>query len=218
MVHRFWPTDRPLQRLARCVTGLALFGVGIALLLDANLGAAPWDVFHTGVSEHTGIAVGTIIILTGVALLLLWIPLGEKPGLGTVLNALEIGLVVDLVLPIVPEPDHLGVRLVMMAGGVVVIAIGSGLYLGAGLGPGPRDGLMTGLARRGLSIRVARTGVEIAVLVAGVLLGGAIGLGTALFALAIGPLVQVFLPWLTMRESPAVGQSAEPRNDARRWK
>lgn len=207
-VHRFWPADRPLERLTRCVSGLALFGVGIALLIDADLGAAPWDVFHTGVSEHTGIAVGTVIILTGVALLLLWIPLGETPGLGTVLNAVEIGLVVDLVLPLVPEPDHLAIRLAMMTAGVVVIAIGSGLYLGAGLGPGPRDGLMTGLARRGVSIQVARTAVEITVLVVGVLLGGAIGLGTAVFALGIGPLVQICLPRLTMRETPRTELSA----------
>jgi len=183
------------------VVGLACFGVGIALLLDANLGAAPWDVFHTGVSDLTGIPVGTVITITGLALLLLWIPLRESPGLGTVLNAVEIGIVVDLVLPLVPEPDDLAVRLVMMFAGVVVIAIGSGLYIGAGLGPGPRDGLMTGLARRGRSIRVARTGIEITVLVVGVLLGGAIGVGTAVFALGIGPLVQFFLPRLTMHDA-----------------
>ena len=188
----------------RCVGGLALFGLGIALLLEANLGAAPWDVFHTGVSELTGVPVGTVIIITGIVLLLLWIPLREQPGLGTVLNALEIGIVVDLVLPLVPEPDNLVARFVMMLGGVVIIAIGSGLYIGAGLGPGPRDGLMTGLARRGISIRVARTGIEIAVMAVGVLLGGAIGLGTAVFAFGIGPLVQFFLPRLTMPERAEV--------------
>lgn len=201
-MHPFWPDDRAFERIARCVAGLALFGIGIALLLDADLGAAPWDVFHTGVSELTGLPVGTVIIVTGVALLLVWIPLGERPGLGTLLNAVEIGLVVDLVLPIVPEPDRLVARLAMMATGVVVVAIGSGLYLGAGLGPGPRDGLMTGLARHGLSIRMARTGIEITVLVVGVVLGGAIGLGTAMFALGIGPLVHVFLPRLTMSPAP----------------
>lgn len=197
-MHRFWPTDRPLERIVRCVIGLALFGIGIALLLDADLGAAPWDVFHTGVSEHTGLPVGTVIILTGVAILVLWIPLREQPGLGTILNALEIGIVVDLVLPLIPDPELLVPRLAMMAGGIVVIAIGSGLYIGAGLGPGPRDGLMTGLARRGISVRLARTGIEVTVLVLGVLLGGAIGVGTAAFALGIGPLVQAFLPRLTM--------------------
>lgn len=180
------------------MAGLALFGVGIALLLDADLGAAPWDVFHSGVSEITGIPVGTVIIITGIAILVLWIPLREQPGLGTILNAVEIGLVVDLVLPVIPNPDMLVGRVAMMLGGIIVIAIGSGLYIGAGLGPGPRDGLMTGLARRGVSVRIARTGIEITVLVLGVLLGGAIGIGTAAFALGIGPLVQVFLPRFAM--------------------
>jgi uncharacterized membrane protein YczE len=198
-VHRFIPTDRPVERIVRCVAGLALFGVGIAMIIDADLGAAPWDVFHTGVSDLTGLGVGTVIILTGAALLVLWIPLRETPGLGTVLNAIEIGLVVDLVLPLLPEPDELAARLVMMFTGVVVIGIGSAAYIGAGLGPGPRDGLMTGIAKRGISIRAARTGIEVTVLVIGVALGGAIGLGTAVFALGIGPLVQLFLPSLTMR-------------------
>lgn len=199
-MHRFIPTDRPVERIARCVFGLAVFGVGIALIIDAHLGAAPWDVFHTGVSGLTGLPVGTVIIFTGVALLLLWIPLRETPGLGTLLNAVEIGLVVDLVLPLIPEPDLLIARLAMMLTGVVVIAIGSGLYIGAGLGPGPRDGLMTGLARRGISVRVARTSIEVIVLLVGLALGGMAGLGTAVFALAIGPLVQYFLPRLAMHE------------------
>ena len=188
-----------MERIVRCVAGLALFGVGIAMIIDADLGAAPWDVFHTGVSDLTGLGVGTVIILTGATLLLLWIPLRETPGLGTVLNAIEIGLVVDLVLPLVPEPDELVARLAMMLAGVVIIGIGSAAYIGAGLGPGPRDGLMTGIARRGVSIRAARTGIELTVLLIGVALGGAIGVGTAVFALGIGPLVQLFLPSLTMR-------------------
>ncbi len=184
--------------------GLAVFGVGISLLIDANLGAAPWDVFHTGVAELTGLPVGQVTIITGVVLLLLWIPLGETMGLGTVLNAIEIGLVVDLVLPLVPEPELLVARTTMMLAGVVVIAIGSGLYIGAGLGPGPRDGLMTGFARRGISIRVARTSIELTVLVIGIALGGAIGVGTAVFALGIGPLVQYFLPRLRIAERAVV--------------
>jgi uncharacterized membrane protein YczE len=202
-VHRFLPRDRPVERIARCVAGLALFGIGISLLLDARLGAAPWDVFHTGVAELTGLPVGQVTILTGVVLLLLWIPLGETVGLGTVLNAIEIGLVVDLVLPLLPEPEPVVARTAMMVAGVVVIAIGSGLYIGAGLGPGPRDGLMTGFAARGVSIRVARTGIEITVLGIGIALGGAIGVGTAVFALGIGPLVQVFLPRLRVAEPRA---------------
>ena len=199
-MHRFIPTDRPVERIARCVLGLAVFGIGIALLIDANLGAAPWDVFHTGVAELTGLAVGQVTIITGVVLLLLWIPLGETMGLGTILNAIEIGLVVDVMLPLLPEPDLLVARTAMMLGGVVVIAIGSGLYIGAGLGPGPRDGLMTGFAKRGISIRVARTSIEVTVLAIGIALGGAIGVGTAVFAIGIGPLVQYFLPRLRIPE------------------
>ena len=195
---RFVPTDRPIERVLRCVGGLALFGVGIALIIDAHLGAAPWDVFHTGVSDLTGIPVGTVIIVTGLVLLLLWIPLRETPGLGTLLNAVEIGLVVDLVLPVVPEPDQLAARVAMMLAGVAIVAVGSGLYIGAGLGPGPRDGLMTGLARRGVSIRVARTGIEVTILVVGIALGGSIGIGTAVFAFGIGPMVHHVLPRLTM--------------------
>ena len=200
-MQRFAPTDRPIERIVRCVIGLAIFGVGIALILDAHLGAAPWDVFHTGVAELTGLAVGQVTIITGIMLLFLWIPLGETMGLGTILNAIEIGLVVDLVLPILPEPDLIVARTAMMIGGVVVIAIGSGLYIGAGLGPGPRDGLMTGFAKRGISIGFARTSIEITVLIVGIALGGAIGVGTAVFALGIGPLVQFFLPRLQLRES-----------------
>lgn len=198
-MRRFLPPDRLLERLVRCVVGLALFGLGISLILQAGLGAAPWDVFHTGVSELTGIPVGTVIIITGVALLVLWIPLREQPGIGTILNAIEIGVVVDLTLPLIPEPDLLAAQVPMMLSGIVIIAIGSGFYIGSGLGPGPRDGLMTGLARRGLSIRVARTGIELFVLVVGIALGGSIGIGTAVFAIAIGPLVHVFLPMFTIR-------------------
>ena len=203
-MQRLVPTDRLLERIARCVFGLALFGIGVALLIDAELGAAPWDVFHTGVSDLTGIGVGAVIIVTGLALLLLWIPLRETPGLGTILNAIEIGLVAGIALPLIPDTDSLPVRLAMMFGGVVLIAIGSGFYIGAGLGPGPRDGLMTGFAKRGRSIRVARTAIEITVLVIGIALGGAIGIGTAVFALGIGPLVQFFLPRLQISEPKGV--------------
>lgn len=201
------PRDRLAERLLRCLFGLFLFGVGISMLLDAELGAAPWDVFHTGVSELTGISVGNIVILTGFVLLLIWIPLRERPGIGTLLNAVVIGLVVDLTLPWIPDTSVLIARLGLMFAGVTVIAIGSGFYIGAGLGPGPRDGLMTGLAKRRIgrwriSIRVARTAVELLVLAVGIALGGSIGIGTAVFTFGIGPLVQVFLPRLTMQ--PAI--------------
>jgi uncharacterized membrane protein YczE len=201
------PEDRRVERVGRCVFGLALFGFGVTLLLRAELGAAPWDVFHTGVGELTGIPTGVVIILTGVALLALWIPLRERVGLGTVLNALQIGLVVDLTMPLVPEVEELTVRAAFLVAGLVLVAIGSGFYIGAGLGPGPRDGLMTGLSKRrvggrSISIRTARTSVEVTVLGAGIALGGAIGVGTAAFALGIGPLVQVFLPRLTLGSAP----------------
>ncbi|MFT4656465.1 MAG: putative membrane protein YczE [Ilumatobacter sp.] len=199
----FIPRDRIVERIIRCLVGLVLFGVGITLLIQAELGAAPWDVFHTGVSELTGISTGWVIVITGVLLLLLWIPLRVRPGLGTILNALVIGVVVDLTLPIIETSDVLPLQLLMMFGGVVVIGIGSGFYIGAGLGPGPRDGLMTGLAKhsiagRSITIRTGRTFVEVVVLMIGVALGGAIGIGTAVFTFGIGPLVQIFLPRLTM--------------------
>lgn len=211
------PQDRFVERMIRCLFGLFLFGLGISMLIDAELGAAPWDVFHTGMSELTGISVGNIVILTGIAVLLLWIPLRERPGLGTILNALVIGLVVDLTLPWIPDTDLIAPRTLLMIGGVVVIAVGSGFYIGAGLGPGPRDGLMTGLAThrvgaRKISIQGARTVVELSVLAAGVALGGSIGVGTAVFTLGIGPLVQVVLPRLTMGD---VETSQRPRWPAR---
>ena len=200
---RFIPRDRPVERIVRCIIGLSLFGVGITLIVQSAIGAAPWDVFHTGVSELTGISTGRIIVIVGVLLLALWIPLRERPGLGTILNAIVIGVVFDIVEPFIDRPSWFPLQLLTAAAGVVVVAIGSGLYIGAGLGPGPRDGLMTGLAKyslagRQISIRVARTFVEITVLIVGMLLGGSVGLGTAMFTFGIGPLVQVFLPRLTM--------------------
>jgi uncharacterized membrane protein YczE len=185
-------------RLARCVGGLACFGLGITLILRAELGAAPWDVFHQGVSEKTGISIGNVIVITGVLLLLLWIPLRQRPGIGTILNAVEIGIVVDLTLPLVPEIEMLLPRGVYLVLGLLSIAVGSGLYIGSGLGNGPRDGIMMGLKERGLSVRVARTVVEAVVLVAGIALGGTFGIGTLAFTFGIGPLVQAFLPPLSL--------------------
>lgn len=197
-----WPADRRIERTLRCVLGLVVFGTGLSLIIRAELGLAPWDVFHQGVADRVGLGIGTVIILTGLTLMLLWIPLRERPGLGTVLNATVIGLTVNLTLPWVPEVDPLGVRGGFLISGVVMVAVGSGAYIGAGLGPGPRDGLMTGLARRGLSIRMARTGVEATVLVLGLLLGGPVGVGTVVFAFGIGPLVQLVLPALTVGSRP----------------
>jgi uncharacterized membrane protein YczE len=185
-------------RLTRCVAGLAMFGAGISLIIEAHLGAAPWDVFHQGVAELTGISVGNVIVIVGLLLLLLWIPLQQRPGVGTILNALEIGITVDLIMPLIPSTDLLVVRVLYLAAGIVVVAIGSGLYIGSGLGAGPRDGLMLGLGRLGLSVRLARTAIEITVLVIGVLLGGTVGVGTLAFTFGIGPLVQIFLPRLAL--------------------
>lgn len=192
-------TDRLVERISRCVVGLALFGIGISLIIDARIGVPPWDVFHQGVAERIDRSIGTVIIATGAALMLLWIPLRQKPGIGTVLNAIEIGLVANVAIALLPQPESVFVQVPMMLSGVVVVAIGSGLYIGSGLGPGPRDGLMTGLARRGVPLRVARTGIEITVLIVGWFLGGQVGVGTVAFAVLIGPLVQLVLPRLSMK-------------------
>jgi uncharacterized membrane protein YczE len=186
------------QRLLRCVSGLTLFGIGISLILQAHLGAAPWDVFHQGVSELTGISIGNVIVIVGVLLLLLWIPLRQRPGVGTLLNALLIGIVVDIVLPLLPDTDRLVPRVVFLIAGTVAIAIGSGLYIGSGLGAGPRDGIMVGLRDRGVSVRWGRTAIEIVVLAVGMLLGGTVGVGTVVFTFSIGPLVHIFLPRLSL--------------------
>ncbi len=183
----------------RCVAGLSCFGLGIALFVVAKLGLAPWDVFHQGVSELTGLPMGTVIILTGLALLAAWIPLRQRVGIGTILNAVVIGVVVDLVLHVLPSTDLLAVRVAYLVAALAVVGIGSGLYIGAGLGNGPRDGIMVGLAERGISVRLARTAVEVAVLAAGLALGGTVGVGTVAFMLGIGPIVHVAIPRLTMR-------------------
>lgn len=193
------PDDRMPERLVRCIIGLAMFGLGISMFLASKLGVPAWDVFHQGISRKTGISIGLIIEISSLFVLLLWIPLRQRLGLGTLLNAIEIGLVVFLVVDRLPHSDRIVWRLVYVAGGMFSIAIGSGLYIGAGLGSGPRDGLMLGLAQRGISIRVARTGVELIVLAIGLALGGSVGLGTVVFTFGIGPLVQIFLPRLRLR-------------------
>lgn len=193
------PQDRLTERFARCIAGLALFGLGISMFITSELGAAPWDVFHLGIERHTGIDVGIVIEITGVLILLLWLPLRERMGWGTLLNAIEIGLVVFLLGDHLPHTELLLPRIAYLFGGLLAIGVGSGLYIGAGLGSGPRDGLMLGLAKRGISVRIARTAIEAVVLVAGVVLGGRIGPGTALFAFGIGPVVQFFLPRLRLR-------------------
>lgn len=188
-----------LRRLTQLYAGLILYGVSDSMLLLAALGLDPWDVFHQGLSRRFGLGVGTWAIIVGVCVLLLWIPLRQRPGFGTISNVLVVGAVIDLVMALAPVPHQLPVRIALLLGGVVLNGIATGAYIGAGLGPGPRDGLMTGLAARGHSIRVVRTGIELTVLATGWLLGGNVGIGTVVYALAIGPLAHIFIPLLAIR-------------------
>ncbi|MDX1690318.1 MAG: hypothetical protein R3290_04770 [Acidimicrobiia bacterium] len=181
-------------RLAVLVAGLALFGAGLALMVESHLGLGPWMVLNEGLSDLTGITIGRVGILVGLVVLLLWIPLGERFGVGTLFNVVLVGVSVDVTLALVPDIEAVPIRWSLLVGGVVLVGAATGLYVGAGLGPGPRDGLMTGIARRGIPISRARTGIEVTVLVGGWLLGGTVGVGTVLFALGIGPLVGFFLP------------------------
>jgi uncharacterized membrane protein YczE len=174
------------------------------MFVTARLGLAPWDVFHQGVSRHTGLSLGWVIEIVGFLLLLLWIPLRQRPGIGTILNAVEIGLVVNLIGDHLPSTDRLIPRLAYVVGAVTVIAVGSGLYIGAGLGTGPRDGIMVGLAAHGYSVRVTRTVLEAVVMAIGIALGGHIGIGTLAFMLGIGPMVHVLIPRLAMATEPAL--------------
>ncbi len=191
--------DRLGRRLVQLLVGLVLYGVSDSFLVLAHLGIDPWDVFQQGLSYHTGIAIGTWAILVGMAVLLLWIPLKQRPGLGTILNVVMIGGVMDLVLSHVMPPTNLFVRIGVLVLGVVLNGVATGCYIGAGLGPGPRDGIMVGLASRGLSLRLVRTAVEVTVLAIGWELGGNVGWGTLLYAVAIGPLAQIFIPRFTVR-------------------
>ncbi|MFI6115068.1 YitT family protein [Kitasatospora sp. NPDC051164] len=186
------------RRIPQLFAGLALYGVSMALMLRSGLGLDPWDVLHQGLQRSVGLSVGAWVTICGALVLLLWIPLRQRPGLGTVANVLVIGAAMDLTLRIVDDFAALPARIAVTAAAIVLNGLASGLYIGARLGPGPRDGLMTGLHRRtGRSLRLIRTGIELTVLAAGLLLGGTAGVGTVAYALAIGPLVQIFLPWCT---------------------
>ena len=181
-----------VRRLLQLYIGLVLYGVSTALFVHANLGADPWDVFHLGVAKQLNISFGTVIIATGAAVLLLWIPLRQMPGLGTISNVIVLGLAADATLAVLPPLESLPARSLLLAGAVVMNAIATGMYIGAGFGPGPRDGLMTGLhARTGWSLRGIRTAIEVSVLLIGWLLGGKVGVGTVVYAFAIGPLIQL---------------------------
>ena len=190
--------DRPVERAVRLLAGLVLFGLALALLVQADLGVDPWTVFGQGLSERTGLSLGTVTVLSSVLVLAAWIPLRQRPGLGTVANALVVGPVLDLGVALIPAPERLAWQLAFLLCAIGGTAIATGLYVGAGWGPGPRDGLMTGFARLGVPVAVSRTTIELTVLIVGWLLGGTVGVATALFAATIGPLVARTLPRLTI--------------------
>jgi uncharacterized membrane protein YczE len=187
------------SRLLRLFVGLVLYGASLAMMVQGDLGLAPWDVLHSGLIRHLPLTLGQAVVVMSFVVLLGWVPLREKPGVGTLANAVVVGLSADATLALLERPDPVAGRVALMVGGVALCALASALYIGAQLGRGPRDGLMTGLARRtGASLRLVRTALEIAVVLAGLLLGGVAGLGTVLYALGIGPLTQLMLPWLTV--------------------
>jgi uncharacterized membrane protein YczE len=181
------------RRLPRLLAGVVVLGIGIALMLQAELGVSPYDVLHQGLADVTGLSFGTIVVGLGLLILLLWIPLGQRMGLGTIVNTLTVGWIVDAFLEIVPVPSDDALRWVMLLGGIVITAFGMALYIGAGLGPGPRDGLMTGIAAKGYRLWIVRTALELIALGIGWALGGDVGVGTVLFAFTIGPLGHWFL-------------------------
>ncbi|MEU1809719.1 hypothetical protein O7622_24835 [Micromonospora sp. WMMD1076] len=201
---------RPVRRLTQLYAGLVLYGVSMALMIRSELGLDPWDVFHQGLARQTGLSFGTVTIAVGAVVLLLWIPLRQRPGLGTVSNVVVIGLVVDATLTVLPPGEGMPARVALLVAGIVANGAATGLYLGAGLGPGPRDGLMTGFVARHprFSVRLVRTVIEITVLALGWLLGGTVGLGTVAYALTIGPLAQFFIPVFALPARPAAGAYA----------
>ena len=210
------PAPVLVRRFAQLFAGLLLYGIGIALIVRGELGVAPWDVLSQGIAKQTGWSFGLIIVLTSGIVLLLWIPIRQKPGFGTVMNALLVGPFADLGLWLIPPGLDLWMRALLLPAGIVVLAIATGLYIGAHFGPGPRDGLMTGLHRTtGWPIWVVRTGIELVVLTVGWLLGGNVGIGTVAFAVLIGPLCGYTIPLFAIRRSnrmPAdrVGTRAKP--------
>jgi uncharacterized membrane protein YczE len=187
-----------LYRLMQLFAGLIVFGVSLSLMVKAHLGLGPWDVLHQGIARQTGLLIGWVVIAVSALVLLLWVPLRERPGIGTAANVLAVGTTVNAALAVLPDPRRLALRVLFLLVGIVANGIATGLYIGAGLGAGPRDGLMTALARRGYSIRAARTSVELLVLGVGWMLGGTVGIGTVLYAFGIGPLAHYFIPKLNI--------------------
>ncbi|MET0417932.1 MAG: hypothetical protein ABW022_18130 [Actinoplanes sp.] len=206
--------DRRLpRRVVQLFAGLILYGVSMAIMVESALGLNPWDVFHQGLSEVTGISFGVIVLLVGIPVLLLWIPLRQRPGFGTIANLVVVGFAADAALAVLPEGTTIPARVGYLVGGILLNGLATGLYIGSRLGPGPRDGLMTGIVQRfpRLSVRLVRTVIELAVLGAGVLLGGTVGIGTVAYALAIGPLAQLFLPLCTVAPAPRPVDPVAPR-------
>jgi uncharacterized membrane protein YczE len=194
-------TSSLVVRLLRLYGGLVGFGVSLAFMVRADLGLGPWDVLHQGIARHLGLQIGWVTIAVSALVLLAWIPLRQRPGLGTVSNVVLVGLTVNATLDVMPAVTTLPTRVTLLAVGTLLNALSTGLYIGAGLGPGPRDGLMTGLAARGYSVRAARTAIELVALLLGALLGGTVGIGTVVYALGIGPLVHYTLPRLSARRA-----------------
>ena len=194
---------RLARRLIQLVIGLVFFGAGVGLMIQSGLGLSPWDVLHQGLSLRFGLTIGAWTIIMSGVVLLAWIPLRERYGIGTLLNAIIIGVMIDVIGAVVPAATSTVVQWTMLLGGILLVGLASGMYIGANLGPGPRDGLMTGIAKRGPSIRLTRSVIEVSVLIVGLLLGGTFGIGTILFALLIGPLVQFFLPRWTIDLTPS---------------
>jgi uncharacterized membrane protein YczE len=187
------------RRLAQLYVGLVLYGISLGLMLRAQLGLDPWDVLHEGLANRLPLTFGQVVIVIGALVLLAWIPLRQRPGLGTISNVFVIGFAVDAALAVLPTPEPMAWRVAFLVSGVVLNSVATAAYIGARLGPGPRDGLMTGLvARTGRSVRLVRTSIELSVLAGGWLLGGTVGVGTVLYAVSIGPLVHVLLPRLTV--------------------
>lgn len=184
--------------MTQLLAGLVVYGISSALLIEAVLGIDPWDVLHQGLARKTGLSIGLVTIGVGVLVLLGWIPLRQRPGLGTIANAIVIGLAMDVSLNVLPRPEEIWVRVLFLALGILLNGVATGLYIGAGMGPGPRDGLMTGIAARGHSIRVVRTGLEVTVLLLGWALGGNVGIGTVAYAVLIGPIAHVTIPAFTI--------------------
>jgi uncharacterized membrane protein YczE len=206
------PPDRRLRRSAQLLVGLVLYGATAAMMVLAGLGLDPWDVLHQGLSRTLGLGIGTWAILASFVVLLGWLPLRQRPGIGTITNAVLVGVVIDVTLALFDPPHAVWARVALLAGGVVGNGIATGLYIGAGLGPGARDGLTTGIAARGHSIRSVRTIIEATVLATGFLLGGTVGIGTVLYAVAIGPISHVTIPALAIRRSGVTARTIACRD------